>query len=483
MVSLLAAIALAPTDFRLHSREGSYLAITHTTVIDGNGGAPLRDRTVLIRGNVIVDVGSSVAIPKSTKVVDGHGKFVLPGLWDMHTHVDDPELLELNPRAEEKEQWLPLFVLNGVTGIREMAGNLKLVQSWEHRIADGKLFGPRIWCGGPLVDGPTPMWPESIAVSSPEEGRKAVRDLKAQGADFIKAYSLLQRDSFLAICDEAKKQGIPVCGHVPTSISNLDACRAGLNSIEHLLQLERELIDKPKADALKSKIEPGISREARFRAIAEANAASYSPEAAATLFSEYKRLGVWIDPTLVVSYENAFYDPKNAEMAARSRYIPAYVREWWSPELNVHFKNQSPDIRLGQQTIHKVRVRMIADLNKAGVPLLTGSDMGGNPHCFAGWGVLDELDQLVAAGLTPMEAIVAATSNPAKYLRIYEKIGSIEKGKLADLIMLDADPTVDIRNTRKLHLVIRDGQLLNRNSLDKMLKDQQTAVQKRIPLQ
>jgi imidazolonepropionase-like amidohydrolase len=462
--------------------QATPIAFEHVAVVDVVHHRTLPDQDVVVQGDRILEVGDSakVKIPAGARRVDGRGKFLIPGLWDMHTHVDDPELLELNPKSEEKAQWLPLFVVNGVTGIREMAGELKLLQGWRKEIEAGQRLGPRIWCGGPLVDGPKPMWPASIAVSNAEEGRKAVRDLKNQGADFIKAYSLLSKESFFAITDEAKKLGIPVCGHVPSSVTNLEACEAGLNSIEHLLQLDRELVDKEQVKEMRAKVDPGLDRFARFRAFAEINEKCYSPNEAQKLFARYKQLGTWIDPTLIVAYENSTFDAKDPKMLARLPYVPAYVREWWSPEKNVHLKSQNEDLRKGQQTVHRIYKRIVGDLKKAGIPLLVGSDMGGNPHCFAGWGVHDELEQLVSCGLTPMEALEAGTINPARYFRVEGRMGSVEVGKVADLVLLSADPTKSIGNTQKIAGVVSRGQWMDRKALDSLLARQRKSVEKRL---
>ncbi len=474
---MLAMLACALTFQGLETK-----AFVHATVIDGTGAAPIKDATVLIEGRKIIYAGPSkgFSIPRNAKRIDATGKFIIPGLWDMHTHVDDPELLELNPKPEEKEQWLPLFVLNGVTAIREMAGDLDLLKSWRERVGKKQLFGPRMWFGGPLVDGPQPMWPASIAVDTPEKAREAVRDLKSKGADFVKVYSLLPKDCFFALMDEAKKQGIRASGHVPARVTNLEACEAGLNSIEHLLQLDRELADPAKVQEMRAKLPQGMERFAQFRAMREIYEKCYSPELTAKLAARYKELGTWIDPTLVVAYQNSTFNPKDPTMLARLPYIPAYVRDWWSPEKNVHLRTQGEDQKLGQQATFRIYKRIVADLRKAGIPMMTGSDMGGNPHCFAGWGVHDELKLLTECGLTPMEALVCATSNPARYTGVFDKLGSVHAGKLADMVVLNADPLKDISNTQKIEIVVADGRVMLRKELDQMLAQQKERVKKRL---
>jgi imidazolonepropionase-like amidohydrolase len=167
-------------------------------------------------------------------------------------------------------------------------------------------------------------------------------------------------------------------------------------------------------------------------------------------------------------------------MKARLPYVPAYVREWWDPDKNVHLRDQTADLKDGQQTLFRIYKRMIPQLKKARVPLLTGSDMGGNPHCFAGWGVHDEMALLVEAGLTPMEAIVAATSNPARYLHVFEKQGSVEKGKTADFVVLTADPLTDIHNTQAIDSVVYGGKLIGPQDRKSLWAKQKAATAKRL---
>src|SRR5215212_6277368 len=201
------------------------LVFTHVTVIDATGAAAKPDMSVVISGGRILELGRTgrVRLPKDALVVNASGKFLIPGLWDMHVH-------EWN-----KEIFFPLFIANGVTGVRDMFSPLPPIKQWRAEIAAGKTVGPHIVAAGIIVDGPYPFCaPCTIAVTNADEGRKAVLKVKEMGADFIKVYSMLPRDAYFAIADEAKRQGMVFAGHVPEFVSAAEASDAGQKSIEHL---------------------------------------------------------------------------------------------------------------------------------------------------------------------------------------------------------------------------------------------------------
>src|ERR1700752_1029988 len=230
---LCAVTVLLATACLAQSPTSSTLIIHDVTVIDGSGSPAKTHQTVIIGGGKIAEVGNSgmgFAGKLPGKHIDGSGKFLIPGLWDMHVHMVFGDWF---PRG--KEITLPLFIANGITGIRDMGGELEVLQRWRKDISDGKLVGPRIVMSGPMLDGPQPRFPSSIAIKTPEDGRRAVDDLKRRGADFIKLQSLIPRDAVFAIADEAKKQGIPFVGHVPDAVRASEASNAGQKSFEHLI--------------------------------------------------------------------------------------------------------------------------------------------------------------------------------------------------------------------------------------------------------
>ena len=414
-------------------RQSKSLVLTHVTIIDVTGGVPKPDMTVVITGDRISQVeeaGKVVAAPGAT-VVDASGKFLIPGLWDMHVHwyIRDT---------------FTLFLANGVTGIRQMFGNSDLLR-WRQDIAKGSLLGPRMIVASPIIDGPRPFWPTSIAVSNEDEGRKAVRDVKKSGADFVKVYSLLPRDVYFAIADEAKRQGLSFAGHVPNSVSPAEASDAGQKSVEHLTGM---------------------------RARAEARAPDTDNDRnAAELFARFVKNETWQCPTLTVLSGKAYFGEESFMRDQRLKFIPPRMKERWSQRI----ANRNEANFANPKKVFQKELEIVGAMRKAGVQLLAGTDTG-NPFCFPGFSMHDELALLVIAGLTPVEALRSATLNPAKFLGLDKTLGTIEQGKIADLVLLDANPLEEVRNTQRIIAVISNGRFFDRKALNKMLDQAEAAA-------
>ncbi len=266
----------------LAARAQQTIAVTHVTVIDGTGAKPKTDQTVLVAGERIDAVGKSgrVKLPANALVVDGTGKFLIPGLWDMHVHLS------------ELPHFSELCIANGVTGVRDMFGNMTNIVAERKAIASGQP-GPRIVAAGRLIDGPKPVWPDSITAKDAEEGRAAVMTAKREGSDFIKVYSLLPRDAYFAIAAEARRQGMVFAGHVPNAVSAAEASDTGQKSIEHLTGVlkacssrEAELM-RPGHDA--------FTDTTVIKTVLE----TYDEGKAQALFARFKRNHTWQCPTLM----------------------------------------------------------------------------------------------------------------------------------------------------------------------------------------
>ena len=442
------------------------LVFTHVTVIDATGTPPQPDMTVVVTADRISRLAKAgqAAIPANAEVIDASGKFLIPGLWDMHIHWYD-------------KNYLPLFVANGVTGVRVMWG-APTHHQWRKDIESGKLLGPRMYIASPIVDGPKPFWQGSMAVSDAAQGRDAVVKVKRDGADFVKVYSFLPRDAYFAIAEEAKKQGIPFEGHVPLAVSAEEASEAGQKSIEHMTGILPACSTK-EADLLKETqgdLAGILSSDKPITAIRSARSAerqrialeTFSQQKAEALFAQLKKNHTWQCPTLTVLRSFvSIYDPSFTN-DPRLKFMPREIRASWDPTKDVRLKNTSPQEKETQKKVYEKNVELVGEMQRAGVDIIAGTDVL-NPYCFPGFSLHDELGLLVQAGLTPMQALQAATSNAARFMNRENDLGTIETGKLADLVLLDANPLDDIANTRKINAVVYGGRLYPKPALDDML--------------
>ncbi|MGH7451444.1 MAG: amidohydrolase family protein [bacterium] len=449
------------TGYAQNQTPSQSLALIHVTVIDATSAPAQLDMTVVITGNRITALGKTgkVKIPQDAQVIDAAGKFLIPGLWDMHAHWN-------------LKEYLPLFIANGVTGARIMWGRLAH-HAWRKEIASGALLGPRLIIASPIIDGPNPIWPGSVAVSNAAEARQAVIDAKQNGADFIKVYSLLSREAYFAIVDEAKKHGLPIAGHVPETVSTLEAAEAGQKSIEHLegillacssreAEWRKEIIDaQAKSDSAEYDFAEFIRDEAK-------RASEYSEQKATTLFGRFVKNGTWQCPTLTVLHSEAFLDDENFRNDARLKFMPKSIKASWDPKSDPELANTSAEDYATAKKVYQKSVEITGAMKRAGVGILAGTDVL-NPYCFPGFSMHDELALLVQAGLTPMEALQAATLNPAKYFGIQDSLGTITTGNIADLVLLEANPLADINNTKSLAAVVVNGKLFPKLALQEML--------------
>ena len=443
------------------------VVITDVNVVDVRTGEVRPDQTLVIDRSRIVAVGSrkDTRYPRNAPtIINGKGFYLIPGLWDMHVHLVFGDWF---PHAQEIS--LPLFVANGITGVRDMGSELATVQTWRNEIEGHRLIGPRIMTAGPMLDGPKPRFPSSIAITTPEDGRRAVETLKHSGADFIKLQSLIPRDAVLAIADEAKKQEIPFAGHVPDSVRASEMSNAGMRSFEHMIGVFEG------SSPLEDEFLRGNKTESRFLA-------SYDPERAAALAAVLAKNQTWQCPTLVWERGGNLLDVTDFSNDQRAKYIPAYWKEqtWksFTKEIEAGFADDSLETR--KKFIDK-ELEAIQLLHRAGVPFLAGTDSPPGVYIFPGFSLHEELQRFVAAGFTPIEALQTATLNPARFFQIDDQFGTIEKGKVADLVFLDANPLDDIRNTQKVAAVILNGRYFSKADLQKILQHVEEAAKKEPP--
>jgi len=466
---LLFLFLISPFASRASSSEA--LVLQHVTVIDGTGRAPQPDQTVVIVGSRIAAIGPAgrVKFDKSANIIDAHGKFLIPGLWDMHVHLAG---VSADP-AWSKDVLLPLLLANGITGVRDMGGDLDALLSWKRDIESGRLLGPHIIASGPWLAGRGRKTPEQYPVANAEEARAAVRDLKQRGADFIKVISMPSREAFFVVAEEARKQNISFVGHLPFEAGAAEASNAGIRSIEHFLYSGFALSFSSKEEELRKRLVEAERKgdSAAWEAIAHEADLTYSTEKAATLFQALKKNGTWVTPTIASLDITSHPDMWKLDDPGLDFVPPSLAKEWRSSFNDDRMKKRAA--WLGRQAVNDWK--LAGELHRGGIPLLVGSDSL-DPFVFPGDSLHRELAELVQAGFTPLEAIQAATRGAAQFLGREKDCGTLETGKTADLVLLEANPLENIANTRKILAVIRNGNYLDRTALDAMLAKAKTAA-------
>jgi imidazolonepropionase-like amidohydrolase len=440
------------------------LVITHVTVIDPRDGRLLPDQRIAIRGDKIVEVASAQTggpVASVVRVVDGAGKFVIPGLWDMHIHTFFGAWV---PGGEEVT--LPLLVANGVTGVRDMGSELEPILRARAAIAEHRMLGPRMVVAGPMLDGPKTQFPASIAIKTPEDGRRAVQMLAARGVDFIKIQSYVPREAYFAIADECKKRGLPFAGHVPDAVRGAEAADAGHKSFEHLIGIFEG--SSTAEDALLA----GPKGPARFLE-------TYDAGKEATLTRLLVARQVWQCPTLFWERGQWLVDAIDVSHDPDGPYAPVSWREKSWPRFTASIiKDLDTDPLAVRQRFVDHELALVRRLHAGGVAFLAGTDTPAGVDVIPGPSLHHELQRFVDAGLTPLAALQTATINPARFLGRAD-LGTVEPGKLADLVVLDRNPLADIANTRAIAAVVLAGRYLSRDELDGILRDVATAARTR----
>jgi hypothetical protein len=439
-------------------------------MIDLSGtGTVQPDSTVIVTGGRISAAGpsSSVVVPTGAKVVDASRKFLIPGLVDMHLH-----LTGAGEPTGSRQFFFPLLVANGITTVRDMGGKVEYLKQLRAEVDSGNRLGPQIFFTGPYLDGNPPSFQPSIVVESPSQAVSAVDQLKTEGVDFIKVQSILKPEAYFAIAQEAKKQGIRFVGHVPDSVSAAEASDAGQASIEHLTNVllgcssrEEELRRRQLSSVGSETLTQRMQRQRRWQ---RDLLVSYSEEKADALFKKFVHNDTWQVPTLVLLMDLAFLTPANSsENDPRLKYVPQNNKKNWEQTRKELLENHTAEDFANRTELGKRSLEIVGKMNKLGVPIMAGTDAAA-PNVFPGFSLHEELEYLVQAGLTPMQALLAATRGPAEFLSRGEQ-GTIAVGQRADLVLLDADPLPDIRNTQRIRAVVLNGKLLERGDLDALL--------------
>lgn len=456
--------------------DSTAIAITGVSVIDVLAGVRVPEQTVLVRGNRIVAVrpAARMRMPLGARRIDGRGKYLIPGLWDMHVHTFRNRMDAPGENTDDSEVFFPAFVANGVTGVRDMSTDLAdnaQIRRWMIAREARRLIAPRMIGGSPLLDGKPTIQPNALPVTTVSDARRIVDSLIDGGVGYIKVYSGLKRDVYFAIADQAKRRGVMFAGHVPLSVKAGEASDAGQRSIEHLtevladcspeLRAITERQDQRVRDSTLSRDSVNSLRRTFRRVVSER--LDCKPLAA-----RFARNRTWQVPTFTVKRPRAFAHDSATRADRRLKFIsPQLMAEWKATGLRGMDAMSPTDVEL-QRTMFRIEQRIVGQLHAAGVPLLAGTDVH-NPYVYPGFSLHDELALLVESGLSPLAALRTATINPARFLSVTDSLGTIAPGKIADLVMLDADPLLDIANTQRIRAVFLNGRFLDRGALDSLL--------------
>ena len=397
---------------------------------------------IVIQGERIEQVGAegSLAIPAGAQIVDVRSKWIIPGLIDSHAHAQSPE-----------ETPFALYLANGVTTIRNPGGNITVLRMTRERLARGELLGPRLFFSGPLLDGMPPVWPEgSLLVDSPQRARSAVNFLADQGVDFVKIYNNVKEPELKVIVETAKERGLPVAGHIPRSMTMTRAVELGMTRLEHIRVTGREMLSADEA----AKIDPlplGTREPMLWQRF------DLQSEKMRALVARLAESKVFLDPTLLISQQTEVPNLEAERNDPNNQYLSAAAVEEAVKGANNPLFDLPPDLQTVAAEAFRKQEQFVGMCNQAGVRIIAGTDGPGIGSQLPGFGLHRELELLIASGLSPAEALRAATSTAAQALGKEDQLGTIAPGRLADMVVLDADPLEGVQNLAKIRLVVARG--------------------------
>lgn len=461
----LCSVALFCVSVATPSLAVSDALLTNVTLVSVETGTLAEGQSVLFEGDRITAIGSAISAPEGTSRLDGKGGYLIPGLWDSHVHVFSS--------ADEPATALPLYLINGVTGIRDMGALWPIAKQLDlqARIATGKILGPRLVLSGAWVDASPGSWPGMFLADTPEAARAVATRIADEGWAAVKAYSMLDEPTYLALANASDDAGLPFVGHIPERVSLGTALAAGQDGMEHFGRItmacstrESQMLEDLRRVMVEAADQAGI-----FAVMSRRNRITletWNQALCDRVLARIADAGMHVSPTLVVA---DFYTGNwPAPDTPRMRMLPAEVREAWGRP-DFRFVAMTDEVRaLANESIALDR-RTFLMAHKAGVPILASSDASfANPYLFHGFSLLDELDLYVAIGLTPREALHTATVAPPRFFGLIDQDGTIAPGRRADLVLLDANPLDDLATLRRPRAVIAGGHLLDRQTLDDM---------------
>ncbi len=441
------ALLLCSTSSIVLNAQNTQLVFEHVTVIDMTGRPPLANQTVVIEQDRIIAVGAfdAIPIPKKAQVVNASGKFLIPGLWDAHAHL-----------AKAGVNGLPLFIANGITSVRDMGGDPEPVLRWRKEVGEGRRLGPRIKMAGPILESVAnvrrmknegtiePVERSRAGLGNPSDAKRVVDSIAKLGVDFLKIRSVASLETYQAIAQAARQAKLALTGHVVASPEEI--LEAGQRSLEHSFF--------PPLDSLSE-----MDRK--------------------TLFEKFANQDICITPTLISWKESllvpygkvaAIVEDEQGELDYRRKYLSGYLIKDWREQIAERKLYPFDLTEMFFGTVRDLRV-----MHQVGVRFLAGTDVG-VVLIYPGFSLHEELQMFVQIiGMTPMQALICATRHPAEFFGMQEELGTIEQGKIADLILLEANPLDNIGNAQKIDAVVVSGKYYPKKVLSKLLTEVEAA--------
>ncbi|MBJ6107742.1 amidohydrolase family protein [Hymenobacter sp. BT523] len=463
LAAALAGCARRPTKLPIYD-----VVINHVTLVDVATGQLTPNQVVAISRGKIVEVQTADKDSYAAKqYVNGNGRYLIPGLWDMHVHFRGGDSL-----AAANKKSLALFLAHGVTTVRDCGGDLtRNVMQWRADMDAGRYAGPRIFTSGPKIDGPKAYWPGSLEVETPAQIGKALDSLQRLRVDFVKIYdSKISGAAYLNTIAQAQRRGLKTTGHMPYSVKLGDAVKRGLDATEHLYYVFKACSGKE--DSLTAAVRASLNtpKPLGLFAVLPAVYDTYSPVAAARIFKLMAKHKTAAVPTLHIGKTLTELPENDHARDTLLAYIDPKIQATYARRLN-SAKQQPLAAQQFSKKLETKFMSLVPQMQAAGVPLLAGSDSGPfNSFIYPGASLQDEVILLVQAGLTPLQALQAATVNGAKFMGVAERTAAIAVGKDADLVLLTANPLENIANIRHIDAVISRGKAYPAAALANLLR-------------
>ena len=469
ILSGLIICCLACSCFSQSQKNKYTIIITNASIVDVANNKIIPHRLIAISGDTIKAIDDTKKLKQynADRYIDIAGKYILPGLWDMHVHFRGGDSL-----AEANKNLLPLFLFYGITTVRDCGGDITpSVMDWRKQIAKGTLDGPKIFTSGPKIDGPNSTWAGSLEVEAPEQISKALDSLQKINVDYVKLYeSKISREAYLGIITQAEKRGMKTTGHMPYTVTLKEAVDQGLDASEHLYYVFKACSSKEdsitRAILESEHTEKPISLSAALPLVYN----TYDATTADRLFRYLAQKKFSITPTLFIIKTIGEIKETDHTGDKLLPYIDPKIQATYALRVN-SAKRQSDEATLFKKKFDAKANELVPLMFRAGINIMAGSDCGAtNSYVYPGESLHEEVKQLVAAGLTPSQALQSATINGAKFFGVGGFYGSIQKGKCSDLVVFDANPLADIRAIDKVNMVLSNGRLYSRKDLDNLLE-------------